>query len=633
MSNDNEKITRKLKAILSADVKGYSLLMADDELHTIQTLKAYRSLMSDLIQQHSGRVVDNPGDNLLAEFSSAVDAVQCAVEIQKALKEKNAEIPEDKRLNFRIGINIGDVVQDGDRIYGSGVNVAARIEGLSDSGGVCISRNVYGQIKDKLTLGYEYLGQHEVKNIKDPVRVYKVLMASKDAGKLIGAKQKSTKIRWLIACIAVFLLITTGVLAGLYFKYLYLPAPEDIDPEGKMTFDLPKGPSIAVLPFDNMTGDQGLNYLCDGVSENIISSLSYIPELLVIARNSSFSYKGKAINIQQIGQDLDAHYVMEGSIQKSDKRFRIIVQLIDAQSGIHKWSDTYDRKPEDLLELQDEIAFEVLKAIQGKVKGQGNIKKLYKSTNDFQEYKKRLRVEGYLYQKTPESLNLALIEANELIEMNPKNPNAYALLASSYIYKITNNQCESPILCLGKATEAIRIALSLDETNDAVYRSAGTLFMFRKDHKKAIDSLKKAISLNPNNADGYLFLGAILIYSDELEKAVENINKAFRLNPLPPARYHFWLGFAYQNSRQFDKAIEAYSKSIELDPDYWLPRIGIVVVYGHIGDKKKAQDAILEVLRIRPDFIASQFLKTQPYINETTRDFIGEGLSKAGLVD
>ena len=251
MPGDN-KVTRKLRAILSADVKGYSLLMADDEIHTIQTLKTYRSLMSDLIGQHSGRVVDNPGDNLLAEFSSAVDAVECAVEIQKKLKRENARFVEDNRLEFRIGINIGDVVQDGDRIYGSGVNVAARIEGIADPGGISISQNTYDHVKDKLDLGVDYLGEHEVKNIKEPVRAYKVLL---DAGQAKPLEEK---------------------------------------------LQLPEKPSIAVLPFNNMSGDPEQEYFSDGITEDITTALSRSSMLFVISRNSSFTYRGSAVDVRKV---------------------------------------------------------------------------------------------------------------------------------------------------------------------------------------------------------------------------------------------------------------------------------------------------------------------------------------------
>ena len=280
MSTDQNKVIRKLRAILSADVKGYSLLMSDDEAFTIRTLKEYRGIMSDLIKQHNGRVVDSPGDNVLAEFASVVDAVTCATEIQKVLKEKNKNLPDNRKLEFRIGVNIGDVVQDGDRIYGNGVNVAARIEGLSEPGGVSISRNAYGQIKDKLTFGYEYIGEHEVKNIKDPIRVYKVLLDSEDAGKLIGEEPRRPKKKWFLPVVVVAAIIATSIV---WYFYQNTIKPE-IEPAliENMAYPLPDKPSIAVLPFDNMSGDPEQDYIGDGLSENIISALSISSKLFVI---------------------------------------------------------------------------------------------------------------------------------------------------------------------------------------------------------------------------------------------------------------------------------------------------------------------------------------------------------------
>ena len=439
MSNEPEKVKRKLTAILSADVKGYSLLMADDEVHTIQTLKTYRSLMSDLIQQHSGRVVDNPGDNLLAEFSSAVDAVGCAVKIQNRLKKENDRIEEEKRLQYRIGVNIGDVVQDGDRIYGSGVNVAARIEGLAEPSGICISRNVYDQIKDKLNIGYEYLGDHEVKNIKDPVRVYKVLMGPEDAGKQIGERKKTSKLKLGFVIVAVFLVIIACVLGGLYWKYFYLPAPSDIDTESKVTFNLPQGPSIAVLPFDNMSKDPDQEYFCDGITENIIAVLSHIPKLMVIARNSTFAYKDKSINVQQIGRELNAQYVIEGSIQKSLDLIRITVQLIDTKSGHHMWSERYDRNFNNIFGLQDEIAIEIAKAMQIQIT-EGEISKTrFYGISDLQTYIKLIKANEYFLGRTKESNILARKATEELLTMNV---DAHALLGFIYLQGIQLGTCD-----------------------------------------------------------------------------------------------------------------------------------------------------------------------------------------------
>ena len=319
MPNDR-KTTRKLRAILSADVKGYSILMADDEVHTIQTLKAYRSLMSDLIQNHSGRVVDNPGDNLLAEFSSAVDAVDCAVQIQNRLKKENAKFVEDKQLQFRIGINVGDVVQDGDRIYGDGVNIAARIEGLADPGGVCISRNAYDHVRNKLSLSYDYLGEHNLKNIIHPVRVYKILLDTD----------------------------------------LSIPLLDE-------PLELPDKPSIAVLPFDNMSGDPTKEFFSDGLTEEIITGLSKVPQIFVIARNSTFTYKGNPVKVQQVCRELGVEYVLEGSVRSADERVRITAQLIDGTTGQHLWAERYDRQMKDIFAIQDDITMKIVVALQVKL--------------------------------------------------------------------------------------------------------------------------------------------------------------------------------------------------------------------------------------------------------------------------
>ena len=321
MPTEEEKVTRKLRAILSADVKGYSLLMSDDEAFTVKTLKAYRAVMSKRIEYHTGRVVDTPGDNLLAEFASVVDAVECAVEIQQALKVRNRDLPADKRLEFRIGVNIGDVIQDGGNLYGEGVNIAARIEGLADAGGVCISRNAYDHIRNKLNYGYEYLGEHSVKNIKDPVRVYKLLMADEDAGKLIGERPTPLVKNWVWATIVVAAVVITSVVI-LVYQNVSKPEFEPAKVE-EMAYPLPEKPSIAVLPFDNMSGDPEQNYFSDGLTEQVISALSKVHNLFVIARNSTFTYKGKPVKVQQVAEELGVRYVLEGSVRKAGDKVRV----------------------------------------------------------------------------------------------------------------------------------------------------------------------------------------------------------------------------------------------------------------------------------------------------------------------
>jgi TolB-like protein/class 3 adenylate cyclase len=324
---------RKLTAILSADVIGYSRLMRDDEEATVRNLAAHRVLITEIIQKQNGRVIDSPGDNILAEFASVVDAVNGAIKIQAEIKKGNTGVPQNRLMEFRIGINLGDVIEEEERIYGDGVNIAARVEGLAAGGGIAISGTVYEHIKEKLSLGYHYLGEQEVKNISEPVRVYRLLTDPSDTGKMIGEeKRKSKKLRWATSGAFATIIIAIGAFA--IWNYYFRPSLEPASVE-KMAFPLPDKPSIAVLPFDNMSEDPKQEYFSDGLSDQIISSLSKMPNLFVIARNSTFTYKGKPVKIQKVAEDLGVKYVLEGSVQKTTDRIRITAQLIDATTGHH----------------------------------------------------------------------------------------------------------------------------------------------------------------------------------------------------------------------------------------------------------------------------------------------------------
>ncbi|MEE9151849.1 MAG: adenylate/guanylate cyclase domain-containing protein, partial [Thermoplasmata archaeon] len=340
-----EGFKRKLTAILSADVEGYSRLMGEDEDATIRTLTTYRELMSTLIQKHRGRVVDSPGDNLLAEFGSVADAVRCAVEVQEELRVRNAELPENRRMEFRIGINLGDVVQEGERIYGDGVNITARVEGLAEGGGICISGTVYDSIKNKLSLSYESLGEHTVKNITEPVRVYRMRVGPEVREEKAGPR------RWQKAALAAVVVLVVAAGAWAIWNFYFRPPPIEPASVEKMAYPLPDKPSIAVLPFVNMSGDPEQEYIADGISESIITALCKIPEMFVIARTSTSTYKGKSVKTQQVSEELGVRYVLEGSVQKAGDRIRVTAQLIDAISSHHLWADRYDRDIEDFFDL------------------------------------------------------------------------------------------------------------------------------------------------------------------------------------------------------------------------------------------------------------------------------------------
>jgi adenylate cyclase len=533
-------------------------------------------------------------------------------------------------MEFRIGINVGDVVQEEERIYGDGVNITARVESLSEAGGICISGRAYDQVSNKLGLEYENLGEHQVKNISTPIRVYRVLsFPGAAAHRVIKAKKiMRKKWIWAVAC-TIFILII--IVAGLYWKYFYLPAPIEIASGNKMSFNLSKGPSIAVLPFDNMSKDPDQEYFCDGITENIIAVLSRIPKLMVIARYSTFAYKGKSINVQQIGHELGAQYVIEGSIQKSDDRVRITVQLIYTKSGHHMWSERYDRELKDIFKLQDEIAIEIAKAMQIHITEGEIAKTRLKDIPDLQTYFKVLKAQKYLNHNTKEGNILARKEAEELQELYPEVSGVYALLGHVYLQGFTVGTCESALICLGKATEAIRKALSIDSNNSDAHLLASWLYLIRKEHEKAIVEAQNAIMLNPNNADAHAMLGWALLLSGRPGEAIGILNTAIRLNPIPPVEYLFNLGWAYRLSKQYDKAIEMYKKCLRRQSDFWLAYAGLAVSYHFLGREKEARTAVKEALNLNPDYSIKLIKKLSPYKNQAELERVVEASRKLGV--
>jgi len=357
-----DSVKRKLTAILCADVKGYSRMMGEDEVGTFHTLSDYLEIMNTIIEAHRGRVFSSPGDAILAQFASVVDAVQCAVEIQEKIEAKNADVPEDRKMQFRIGVNLGDVIEKEEQIYGDGVNIAARIETLAEPGGVSISSTVYDHVYKKLKLGYEYQGEHQVKNIAEPVRVYKVATQPEHSGQPAGetkAPERPSK----TPAIVIFAVLALVAAAAIW--YFYPRAPE-IEPASvdKMAYPLPDKPSIAVLPFNNMSEDPKQEYFSDGITEDIITTLSKTDKLFVIAQNSTFTYKGKQAKVKQVAEELGVRYVLVGSIRKSQDRVRITVKLIDATAGHHLWTERYDRDLKDIFALQDEITMKIVTALR-----------------------------------------------------------------------------------------------------------------------------------------------------------------------------------------------------------------------------------------------------------------------------
>ena len=459
---NTEKFERKLSAILSADVKGYSRLMRADEDETIRTVTAYRTAIAKLVEQYRGRVVDSPGDNVLAEFGSGVDAVNCAVEVQRELAERNEELPAERKMEFRIGVNLGDIVQEGERIYGDGVNIAARVEGLAEGGGICVSGTVYDSIESKLGLEFEYLGEHEVKNIDKPIRVYRILSYPGAAAYRVVKAKKAVGKTWRNAILAAVAVIVVVAAVAVWHFYFRTPPIEPASVE-KMAFKLPEKPSIAVLPFVNMSGDPNQEYFSDGVTEEIITALSKVPQLFVIARNSSFTYKGKPVKVQQVGRELGVKYVLEGSVRKAGDKVRITAQLVDAKTGHHLWAERYDRDLKDIFALQDDITKKVITALQVKLTQGETARLLGKGTKNLEAYLKAMKGLHHHHRFNKNDNEMARRLYEEAIELDPKYANAYVLLAWTYYDEAQYRWPETPRISYEKAVELARKAISLDE--------------------------------------------------------------------------------------------------------------------------------------------------------------------------
>ncbi len=624
-----QKVTRKLRAILSADVKGYSRLMSEDETHTIKTIKEYRRIITTIVNDHSGHVVDAPGDNLLAEFSSVVNAVKSAVDIQKALKEKNADLPDDKRLVFRIGVNIGDVVQDGDSLYGDGVNIAARIEGLADPGGVCISRNAYDHIHNKLNFGYEYLGDHSVKNIKQPVRVYKVLMAQEDSGKLIGEKPKSASAKWIFSTIIVAF-VALSLVSYLLYQKLSTPEFEPASIE-KMAFPLPDKPSIAVLAFDNMSEDPKQEYFSDGISEEIITALSKTNQLFVIARNSSFTYKGKPVKVKQVAEELGVRYVLEGSVRKSEDRVRITAQLIDAISGHHLWAERYDRDIKDIFALQDEITMKIVTSLQVKLTEGEQARMWSKDYKNLDTKLKGMEAMSAWNKGTIESHIRFGQLAQELIDMAPESGSGYNLLGWHYWRLALAGK--SPRESIGKAFKLVQKALSINESSASYHSLLGNVYFMMRKYEKAIAAGKRSIELAPNGAQVNGGLGVILLFAGKPDEAIGYFNKGIRLNPFPAYWYFAHLSRCYSMTGQYENALTAIKKALLRSPNNASNLRQLAIVYALLDRKEEAGAAVKKVLELDPSYSVERASKTAPYKNQADLKLVVDAMRKAGLPD
>jgi len=588
-----DRVKRKLAAILSADVKGYSRLMGEDEEGTLRTLNAYQEVMEELIQQYRGRVVGTAGDSVLAEFASVVDAVECAVEIQQVLRAKNALLPETRKMDFRIGINLGDVIEEGDSIYGDGVNIAARLEALAEPGGICISGTAYDHVENKLSLGYEYLGEQSVKNIAKPVRVYRVLPESEAVARRFS----------------------------------------EVASKERMVLHLPDKPSIAVLPFANMSGDPEQEYFSDGITEDIITALSRFRWFFVIARNSTFTYKGKTVDVKAVAQDLGVRYVLEGSVRKAGGRVRITAQLIDAPTSHHVWAERYDRDLKDIFAVQDEITENIVTSIGPEFLSAEMRRAQRRDVRSLDAWDYIMRAAFHHSRYRKEDVAEAQRLLRKAIDLDPFKAEGFCLLAFTHLMQVQFGWSESADQSIQEAAKAAEKAVALDDRDAWAQAALGLVDLISRRYDDAIQRLKRAIALNRSFANAYGALGQALALVGEYAEANEQINKAIRLSPRDPFLVYWFghLGLAAFAEEHYDVACQWGAKIIQENPSFPGGQRLLAASYGQLGRTKEAQTALKELFLLMPGMTIDDVRKQVPFKDPNHMERYVDGLRKAGL--
>jgi adenylate cyclase len=620
---------RRLAAILASDMVGYSRLIEADEEGTLARQKAHRKeLIDPTIAAYHGRIVKSTGDGLLVEFPSVVDAFRCAVSVQLAMTEREAQIPEAQRITYRVGINSGDIVIDDDDIYGDGVNIAARLEGLAEPGGICVSRTVFDQIKGKVNSEFEDLGAQQVKNITEPIQAYRVGMQPEVAAtEYSEPTRRRTPRRW-----AAILATLTVIIAVAGVIYWNVRVPEFVPASAvRMVDPLPDKPSIAVLPFTNMSDDSEQEYFSDGISEDIITDLSKLKNLTVIARNSSFTYKGKTVKIQEIGKDLGVQFILEGSVRKAGDRIRITAQLVDTESGHHLWAERFDRKLVDIFSVQDQITRQIVSALSIRLSSDEQKRLAGNVPSSFEAYDLFLRGQQSFALNTEEALARAVEQYRQAIRLDPDYAHAYAALATVLTRQVNLGYSDSPARTQDRSLELARKAVSIDPTSPQVQWTLGYVYMYRKQFDEAVEASKRAVSLSPNYADGYALVALIKNNLGQAEEAIRLLEKAMALNPYYTWDFIYQLGRAYYAMGEYDKAVSYLRQALERNDAVTYPRLFLAASYMELGQTEDAEWEITQLQMSRPHFTLSHLQKTMPIGNEKLRDRLFNNLRSAGL--
>ena len=554
--------------------------MGSDEARTVSDLKGHQAVVLPMVGEFGGRVIDTAGDGILAEFPSVFNAVECAVAIQRTMVERNAAIEPGRRMEFRIGVNLGDVIYDNDQIFGDGVNVAARLEAIAEPGSICVSGKVHEEIHTKIGLPYEDLGDKQLKNIAEPVRVY-------------GIRLDRAPTRTVLA--------------------------------------LPDKPSIAVLPFQNMSGDPEQEYFSDGMTEDLITDLSKVSGLFVIARNSSFAYKGRSVKVQEIGRDLGVRFVLEGSVRKSGNRVRITAQLIDAGSGGHLWAERFDRDLTDIFSTQDEVVAKIVGTLAVTLT-RGEEQRLRRhGTGNVEAYESWLRAREFLTRGTRESVAQAQVMYRRAIEIDLNFARPHAGLALAAISDYVSDWAPDPAQALDEAERWARRAVELSDQEPVSHLALGAVLLWRRDQEGALAESRRMMALDPNFAQGYSATGLALMYAGRAAEALEPFAMAMRLDPLYPSMVLHFLAQANFSLGKYEIAAQQLVDRIARTPGTDASRMLLASCYGHLGRTEDARAAWVELLKVNPDFSLMQRARVLPY--KDARDFqrIADGLAKAGL--
>jgi adenylate cyclase len=553
-----DRVERRLAAILSADVAGYSRLMAADESGTIRNLGDRRETVGLLVRQHRGRVVDAPGDNLLAEFPSALDAVESAIEIQRVMGARNADVAPERRMEFRIGLHLGDVAVEEERLYGDGVNIAARLEGLAETGGICLSDAVRGQVQSRLGLSLEDLGEQSLKNIPQPIRAWQL--------RLDGA-----------------------------------PADNGVDPDAR---SFSGRPAIAVMAFDNMSGDPDQAYFADGISEDLITLLSSYRSFPVIARNSSFVYKGKAVDLKQVSRDLGARYIVEGSVRKVGDRVRITAQAIDATSGHHVWSERYDRKLDDIFAVQDEITESIVASFFGELFHVESKRVGGREPASLDAWECAHRGSFHMIDFTREGNATAKPFFQRATELDPQLVAGHFGLAMTHHLDVIYQWTQSPGDTIAALSGAAQNAIRHCHGDGQSYVALGLACSLTGQQEKMLDAFRKAIELNPSSHYAHFWLGTYLAVAGRSEEAIEHLERAQRLSPHDPMSWSMYYGTALAQfgAGRYEQAIAQANKSLQLRPDQSITLRVLAASLAHLDRIDEARAAFREMRRIQPEF-------------------------------